>query len=80
MSQEESMKNCKIIVNIDMIDCEEAVSEAPIVGPNGRVEVVINGADSGKIDRCEQALLQAVHPAVREALGQHLSAWSKKSA
>lgn len=74
------MKNCKIIVNIDMIDCEDAASEAPIMGSNGRIEFVMNGADAGNIDRCEQALLQTVHPAVREALGQHLSVWSKKNA
>jgi len=78
MRQEGIMKRCKVVVNIDMIECEDATSEAPILGPNGRVEYVINGADAENIDRCEQALLQAVHPAVREALGQHLSACSKK--
>lgn len=76
---EETMKNYKIRVNIEMVECEEAETEAPIIGSNGQVEFVMSGADEGNIDRCEQALLQTVHPAVREALGRHLSAFSKKT-
>jgi hypothetical protein len=75
----ERMKNCKIMVTIQMRDCEDVESETPLVGSHGQVEFVLNGSDAGNIDRCEQALLETVHPAVREALGQHLSAWSKKS-
>jgi hypothetical protein len=76
--EEGMMKNCKIRVKVEMLDCEDAESETPVMGPNGQVEFVMNGVDVGNIDRGEQAFLQTVHPAVREALGQHLSAWSKK--
>ncbi len=74
------MNNYKIIVNIEMVECEEAVTETPIIGANGQFECVMNGTDEGNIDRCEHALLETVHPAIREALGRHLSAVSKKNA
>ena len=72
------MKNYKITVNIEMVECDETETQTPIIGSNGQVELVMSGTDEGNIDRCEQALLHTVHPAVREALGRHLSAFSKK--
>ena len=69
----------KIKVNIEIVECEAAVDEAPKQLDDGAFEFNIAANTAESIDGCEQALLKTNYPAIRSALAHHLESISKKS-
>jgi hypothetical protein len=74
------MKSHRIRVKVEIVECEEeARPEArPQQLGDGEFELLISEAVASSIDDCEQALLQANYPALRDALSKHLAEVSKK--
>ena len=72
------MKNYKIRVNIEIVECDEQETENPVRQNNGSLTMTISEKDAINIDNCENALLRTSHPAIREAVSKHLSEISKK--
>ncbi|MCI0419521.1 MAG: hypothetical protein L0312_09915 [Acidobacteria bacterium] len=74
------MKSHRIRVKVEIVECEEdqPISKQPERLGDGEFELLISEAVAGSIDDCEQALLQANYPALRDALSQHLAEFSKK--
>ena len=72
------MGKYKIKVNIEIAECEESDVSSPTKQEDGSFEISLSESDAIDIDRCEQALLQTSHPAIRAALSRHLSERSKK--
>jgi hypothetical protein len=72
------MKNYKIKVNVEIVECEEPVQNEPVKLNDGSFELNISDKDACSIDNCEKALLIANYPAIREAISKHLSEISKK--
>jgi len=68
----------KIKVRVEIVECTEPVQTSPEKIDDGTFELNISEAAACSIDDCEQALLQANYPAIRDALAQHLSEISKK--
>lgn len=73
------MSTYKVRVQIEMLPCEEAPTNAPIKASDGSLSFVLSEADAINIDACERALLQTTYPTLRETLATHLSEMSKKS-
>jgi hypothetical protein len=73
------MGNYKIKVNIEIVECEEAVEQVPQRVDDGVFEFNIAADAAESIDACEQALLSTNYPALRSALAHHLETLSKKS-
>ena len=69
----------KIKVNIEIVECEATVDQAPRQLDEGAFEFNIAADKAESIDACEQALLKANYPAIRSALAHHLESVSKKS-
>ncbi len=69
----------KIKVNIEIVECEGAVDEAPKQLEEGAFEFNIAADTAESIDGCEQALLKTNYPAIRSALAHHLESISKKA-
>ena len=69
----------KIKVNIEIVECEGTVDEAPKQMDEGTFEFNIAGDTAESIDGCEQALLKTNYPAIRSALVHHLESISKKA-
>lgn len=76
------MKNHRIRVKVEIVECEEEASgeEQAVRLGDGEFEMLISEAVAGSIDDCEQALLATNYPAIRDALSKHLAEWSKKRA
>ena len=72
------MTNYKIKVRVEIVASDEPAQTRPIQGDDGTFELNITPAQACSIDDCEQALLQANYPAIREAIAKHLSELSKK--
>jgi len=74
------MKSHRIRVKVEIVECEEDLpsGERPQQRGDGEFELLISEAVAGSIDACEQALLQANYPALRDALSKHLGEFSKK--
>ena len=72
------MTNYKIKVRVEIVECDEPAQTRPVQSADGPFELNITPAQACSIDDCEQALLQANYPAIREAIAQHLSELSKK--
>ncbi len=65
--------NYKIKVNIEIVECNDETQLEPHQQKEGQFEFVISEEPGCNIDKCEQALLQANYPALREALSAHLT-------
>jgi hypothetical protein len=65
---------------VEIVECEEKLprEEDPQRLGDGEFELLISGAVASSIDDCEQALLRANYPALRDALSKHLAEVSKK--
>ena len=75
------MGKYKVKVNIELIECEEDVREhGPLKEKNGGFTMTISEQDAASIDKCEQSVLLAAHPAIRDAISRHLTEISKKKA
>jgi hypothetical protein len=70
----------RIRIKVEIIECDGVAPElaTPQRLGAGEFELNIDEAVAGSIDECEQALLATNYPALRDALSQHLGAWSKK--
>jgi hypothetical protein len=69
-------RNLAVKIRIEMVECEEPVS-GQAAGPqelgNGEFQLVLDGDKSLDIDALETCLLSISFPAMRQALGDHLS-------
>ena len=72
------MKNYKIKVNVEIVECDDPLQDGPVRLDDGSFELNISEKDAVSIDNCEKALLIANYPAIREAISKHLSEISKK--
>jgi hypothetical protein len=72
------MKNYKIKVHVEIVECEEAEGREPKKASDGGFEMIIEEATAASIDECEKALLETNYEALRDAIGKHLTAVSKK--
>ena len=74
------MSNYEFVIKIDIQKTESSVSDSVNKGRDGTFRIVLPQKSAQSIDSCEQALLQANYPALREALSCHLSGISKEEA
>ena len=72
------MANCRMEIKIQIAKCEEAVN--PTQQEDGLFVYILNETKALSIDTCEQTLLTALFPIVRETLAQHFSAVSLERA
>lgn len=72
------MKNYKIKVNVEFVECDEEIDEAPRKKQDGDFEFNISEEAAISIDSCEQALLSVNYESVRDAISKHLTEVSKK--
>jgi alpha/beta superfamily hydrolase len=72
------MPRYQICVEVKITACDAAVAAHPVEQAEGSFRLVISEQTASSIDECEQALLRTNYAAVRQALGAHLSALSKK--
>lgn len=75
------MKGTRIKIKVEFEDYEvtsESVTD-PIQTEDGSFVVEMPEALETDIDECEQALLRANFPALRDAISQHLARASKKN-
>jgi hypothetical protein len=72
------MSKYKMRIHVEMIPCDEVPTSEPVKAGDGSVSMVLSEADAMSIDACEQALLRATYPTLRETLATHLSEIAKK--
>ncbi len=72
------MKNTKIKIKIEFGDTFEDVNFTPLKIADGNFEIIFSQDIKHLIDRSEQALLQANSVAIRDAISNYLSEFSKK--
>lgn len=70
----------KIMVKVGFEKCTAPSTDSPVKVDSGMVEYVIPAEQAHNIDQCEQAVLQAVYDAQRDAFEQHLSHVSRQHA
>ena len=73
------MTRYKIKVSVELVECNEAVSDIPTERRDGSFSMVISEKDAVSIHKCEKSILQTACPAIRSALSGHLTEISKKS-
>ncbi|MEA3360714.1 MAG: hypothetical protein U9R17_15090 [Thermodesulfobacteriota bacterium] len=74
------MAKFKINVQVELIECDDATNEEPILNNNGSFSMTISENDAISIDKVENSVLQTSYPAIRKAVEQHLTELSKKKA
>lgn len=75
------MKGTKIKIRVEFEESEvssNSVTE-PLKADDGSFLIELPESLEGDIDACEQALLRANFPAIRDAISQHLERVSKKN-
>ncbi|MCI5122938.1 MAG: hypothetical protein D3925_00295 [Candidatus Electrothrix sp. AR5] len=72
------MTRYKVKINVELVECNEAVSDTPSEQRDGSFSMVINEKDAVSIDKCEKSILETAYPAIRSALSEHLTEISKK--
>lgn len=72
------MNRYKVSVSIQIEECDDAIDKNPVEQADGSYRLVISEQMASSIDECEQALLRTNYAAVRQAIGAHLTALSKK--
>jgi hypothetical protein len=76
----EGIMGTKIKIRVEFEDHE--VSSKSVTAPSkeddGSFTIELPEAFEGNIDMCEQAVLAANYPAIREAISEHLERISKK--
>jgi hypothetical protein len=77
---EVSMSNYEINIQVDIRETEQEVTQGAQQSVEGRFRIVVSCASGQSIDHCEQALLAANYPAMREALSRHFSEVSQQAA
>lgn len=74
------MKNHKIRIRVEIVECEEENNGKAEKVNDGEFEMIVTGQQAVSIDDIEQAVLATNYPAIRDALSKHLSEISKKKA
>jgi hypothetical protein len=74
------MTRYKVKISVELVECNEAVSDTPIEQRDGSFSMVISEKDAVSIDKCEQSVLKTAYPTIRSALSGHLEEISKKKA
>ena len=72
------MTRYKVKISVDLVECNETVSDIPIKQRNGSFSMVISEKDAVSIDKCEKTILKTAYPTIRSALSEHLTGISKK--
>jgi len=72
------MSQYKVKISVELVECNEAVSDIPIEQRDGSFSMVISEKDAVSIDNCEKSVLKTVYPTIRSALSEHLTGISKK--
>ena len=72
------MTRYKVKISVELVECNEAVSNSPIEQRDGSFSMVISGKDAVSIDKCEKSVLKTAYPTIRSALSEHLTEMSKK--
>ena len=72
------MKNTKVRIKIEFEDTNLAPSSTAQKQADGSFEIVFSQDQEHIIDVSEQALLQVNSPALRDAISDYLSTYSKK--
>ena len=70
------METYQITIRIAIEPSTTPTMATPVEQPDGSFQLTIPAQDAGNIDRCEQALLRTVCPALRKAFSTHLSTLS----
>jgi hypothetical protein len=72
--------NYKVKVQIEIIECPDAVTDTPHQEGEGVFASIISAEQAQSIDVCEQILLRTNYVALRDAFTAHLSATSRRYA
>jgi hypothetical protein len=72
--------NYKVKVHVEIIECADAVTDAPSKEGVGTFEHIVSREQAHSIDACEQILLQTNYAALRDVFAHHLSVISRQSA
>jgi len=65
-------------INVELVECNEAVSDTPTEQWDGSFSMVISEKDAVSIDKCEKSVLKTAYLTIRSALSEHLTEISKK--
>lgn len=74
------MSRYKVKINVELVECDEAVNDTPTEQQDGSFSMVISEKDAVSIDKCEKTILKTAYPTIRSALSEHLTGLSKKKA
>ena len=72
------MSRYKVKINVELVECDEAVNDTPTEQQDGSFSMVISEKDAVSIDKCEKTILKTAYPTIRFALSEHLTGVSKK--
>ncbi len=72
------LKNTKIRIKIELVETDDPIQNDPLKGSDGSFSLVVDEAKAISIDQIEKSVLTANWPAIRDAIGQHLTEVSKK--
>jgi hypothetical protein len=74
------MSNYEVTIKVDIKKTENSTSDSINKNRDGSFRIVLPQESAQSIDLCEQALIEANYPALRDALSCHLSGISKEEA
>lgn len=72
------MGKYKVRVKVEIVETDAATETDVGQQEDGSFELVMSEAQAISIDDCEESLLRANFPAIREAISKHLTEISKK--
>jgi hypothetical protein len=72
------MSQYKVKISVELVECNESVSDTPTERQDGSFSMVISEKDAVSIDKCEKTILQTAYPTIRSALSEHLTGVSQK--
>ncbi|WLE95162.1 MAG: hypothetical protein QTN59_09890 [Candidatus Electrothrix communis] len=72
------MTGYKVKVSVELVECNESISDSPTKQQDGSFNMVISEKDAVSIDKCEKTILQTAYPTIRSALSEHLTGVSQK--
>ncbi len=72
------MTRYKVKINVELVECNEAVNDIPLEQRDGSFSMVISEKDAVSIDKCEKTILKTAYPTIRSALSEHLTVVSQK--
>lgn len=72
------MDGYEIRIKVELIKTDDIEKKNMLEKGRHGYTMHISDDDASDIDKCESAVLRTAHPAIREALSEHLTALSKK--